>query len=221
MSVNPPKVTGDYLCNSHLPISELQVHGWGPGLATHSCACINRITICGEMFWTFKVLSPSPISLFLKWNMFVDWRLELFQGLDGRETPPGWIISMNSKHLHKQLRWWTTMKNRWSLRLLSNYDIQIVWVCTTEAEQKFEGGKKKSKYLVILNLHELNLNVCCLLTPPSLPEQPSPHPSPPPKKSKMSYHSWSKMKFCKRSWINYAVSLTFFTEIKQSYNSFS
>lgn len=44
------------------------------------------------------------------------------------------------------------MKNRWSLRLLSNYDIQIVSVCTTEAEQKFEGGKK-SKYLVILNLH--------------------------------------------------------------------
>lgn len=34
------------------------------------------------------------------------------------------------------------MKNRWSFRLLSNYHIQIVSVCTTEAEQKFKEGKK-------------------------------------------------------------------------------
>lgn len=35
-------MTGDYLVNSHLPISELQVCG----LATHSCACTNTITTC-------------------------------------------------------------------------------------------------------------------------------------------------------------------------------
>lgn len=58
----------------------------------------------------FQGLSPSPISLFLKRNMFADWRLELFQALDGRETPPSWIISMNSKHLHNRgggLQWRT------------------------------------------------------------------------------------------------------------------
>lgn len=146
MSVNPPKVTGDYLCNSHLPISELQVHGWGPGLATHSCACINRITICGEMFWTFKVLSPSPISLFLKWNMFADWRLELFQALDGRETPPSWIISMNSKHLHNRgggLQWRTG--GAWDFCPITT--LKLFQSVLLRLSRNLKGGKNKNTLL--------------------------------------------------------------------------
>ncbi|XP_035509547.1 TLE family member 5 [Morone saxatilis] len=53
---------GDYLCNSHLPISELQVHSGGMGLGMHSCVCINRITQCEELFWTFKVLQYYPFN---------------------------------------------------------------------------------------------------------------------------------------------------------------
>ncbi len=56
MSLNTPKVMGDYLCNSHLPISELQVFGGGMKMGMHSCVCINRVTKREELFWTFKVL---------------------------------------------------------------------------------------------------------------------------------------------------------------------
>lgn len=106
MSQNTPKVMGDYLCNSHLPINELQVHSGGTALGMHSCVRINRITKREELFWTFKVLVLKSLLSFFP-PTFADWQLEHLQGLDGHETLPSCTISTNNK----QLQWQTAMRD--------------------------------------------------------------------------------------------------------------
>ena len=75
MSLNTPKVMGDYLYNSHLPISELQVYSVGTGMGTHSCVYSHRATTCEDLFWMFKVVEVFFfISLSLSLSFFLQTR---------------------------------------------------------------------------------------------------------------------------------------------------
>lgn len=88
MSLKTPKVMGDYLCNSHLPISELQVHSGGMGLGIRICVCINSITKHEKLFIILGIQGSECLSPFFFSTMLADWQLEQLQGFDGHETLP-------------------------------------------------------------------------------------------------------------------------------------
>lgn len=82
MLPNAPKMVQERVCNSHLPIRELQVHIWGMRMGAHGHTCVSRITKCRDFFCCSRI---KELKAFFQQMLSASFRLK-HRGFNGRDT---------------------------------------------------------------------------------------------------------------------------------------